>query len=127
MKKLFVLALIAGATFIGYRVGYAHARGEVHTLVLAGALEKTSLCANGLNTLAAQRDNVTVKLLDHQLRAAVASAEEAIDSAADIELAIPSLTDGLARAKAYADRIGDSDLARRIDALHARLATKMQG
>jgi hypothetical protein len=121
MKKLSALAVLAAVAVLSYLVGYARAERDWESVVLGHALEQAALCANGLNTLAEDRQQTTSRLLDQQLRAAVVSAEEHRGAASRIEFAIPSLLAGLERAKAYADRSGDADLSRRLASLHDEL------
>jgi hypothetical protein len=123
MRKLAAVLIVVAIGVVSYLTGYARAEREAETLVLAHSLEKTALCANGLNTLAGRRQEVTRKLLDHQLRSAVDVAERLTRSGTTLNtIAAPSLVDGVRRARVYADRVGDSTLSKRLESLYAKLA-----
>lgn len=114
-----VLMVVAAGS---YELGQRHAsRESADVRTLAHALERTALCANGLNMLAEGRQDGAARLLADQLRSAVRSVQEHKRAAADIRVEIPSLLDGLRRAKLYAERIGDVRLAQELSVLHKEL------
>jgi hypothetical protein len=122
MKKIMLGTLVLATVAVSsYWVGYAHAQRGLEGVTLAQALESTALCANGLNTLAQDREQTTAKLLDHRLRSAVDTAERLSSAGVQLDGPIPNLVDGLRRAKQYADRIGDATLSSRLAALHEKL------
>jgi hypothetical protein len=88
---------------------------------LANSLATISLCANGLNALAAEESPRTARLLQHSLRSAVETATQLSDAAAEFDQPVPSLMEGLRRAKAYAERVGDGELSQQIVKLQAKI------
>src|SRR5687768_9347016 len=126
MRKLAAVLFVVAIAVVSYFTGYARAEREAETLVLAHSLEKTALCANGLNTLAPSQQEATGKLLDQQLRSAVEVAERLTRSGATLKIAAPSLVDGVRRARLYAERVGDSELSQRLATLYATLAEEQR-
>lgn len=123
MKKtavLVVIGLAVGAA-AGFAVGHHRSEREMESVFLAHSLETIALCANGLNSLTGHDAPVTAGLLDHRLRSAVDSAAALSKAAETFELPLPSLNDGLRRAKDYADRRGDRRLSGQIAHLQATI------
>jgi L-ribulose-5-phosphate 3-epimerase UlaE len=123
-KKIVVVVLFVAVTAGSYGAGYLHAERKLEAMTLAQALGETTLCANGLNTLGQQRQEVTVRLLDQRLRGAVELAESHSHAIGRFEFPVPNLISGVQRARAYADRIGDAELSRRLGALHQKLTAR---
>lgn len=121
---ILIAAVIAGTA--GYFLGHCQAEREGEALALAHALEKTSLCANALNTLDNVSGTTTARLLDHQLRSALAEVERYSASAPRIHTMIPNLLDALRRAAKYAERIGDRQLVQRISQIEKTLAASLR-
>ena len=117
-----ILVLVI-ATAVSYEAGHRRASRQSAEVALAHALEKTALCANGLNLLADGRQDTTARLLASQLRSAVQSAHEHRKAAADVPFEIPNLLDGVRRARVYAERTGDVQLARELSLLQKELAS----
>ena len=114
-------------TAVSYEAGHRRAsRQSAEAVALAHALEKTALCANGLNLLADGRQDRTARLLASQLRSAVQSAQEHRRAAAEVPFEIPNLLDGVRRARVYAERSGDVQLARELSLLHRELESLPQ-
>lgn len=122
MKKAIAVIAVIIVCGASYAAGYWEARRESDALALAHSLEKTALCANGLNTLAQKRQHVTGRLLDQQLRSAVETAEKLSGAGVTIDMAIPDLLDGIRRARVYAQRVGDDELSKRLTALYDTIA-----
>ena len=122
MKKLFLLLLVAAVAAVSYKVGYDRGQREADGVILAQSLEKISLTSSYISILDQNRQEAARKLLDMQLRSALESAEKFSD--ATIDTAVPSLVEGVDRAKKYADRLGDSDLSKRFAKLHAKLTER---
>ena len=121
MRKLFVAVILFGAgVATGIGVSRWQATRDSNVLTLGRDLATISLCANGLNSLA-DEGSKTARLLDQQLRSAIENASTISDAAADFEIETPNLKDGLRRAKAYAERVGDQELSARIDRLQASI------
>ncbi|MDP9191102.1 MAG: hypothetical protein M3P06_05310 [Acidobacteriota bacterium] len=123
MKKtvaLLAFALAIGAA-AGFGIGHWKSEREMQSVILAHSLETIALCANGLNSLKGHDAPVTARLLDHRLRSAVGSAATLSTAAEVFELPLPSLSDGLRRAKDYADRTGDRRLSGQIAHLQATI------
>jgi uncharacterized membrane protein len=123
MKKTVILVLVALAAGAAAGIAFGHWRSEreMKSVVLAHSLETIALCANGLNSLTGHDAPLTARLLDHRLRSAVDSAATLSTAAEAFELPLPSLSDGLRRAKDYADRKGDRRLSAQIANLQATI------
>ncbi len=127
MKKLLVVIGIVVVAAGAYAAGYTKAMREHRLTSLAQALATTTLTANTLNSLAADRQPLATKLLVWHLRSSITEAERAVAAGGDVPVSIPNLVDGLRRANVYAERIGDAELSRRLTALHARLDPSVCG
>ena len=123
-KKLVVVVFFFVVAAGSYGAGYLQAERDRQANALGQALAETALCANGLNTLGQQRQETTVRLLDNHLRSAVELAEVHSHAIEWVDVEIPNLIGGVQRAKAYADRIGDAELSRRLGALHQKLTAR---
>jgi polyhydroxyalkanoate synthesis regulator phasin len=126
MRKFFLmLVLLAVAAGAGYVTGYKHAQEGVDAVTLAHSLEQTAVYGQLLQAMPDRADSVT-GALDQRLRAAVDSAERQVASSPDIDVDIPSIMDGLRRAKAYAEKKGDVDLERRVRELEEKIRRKLK-
>lgn len=122
MKKIILAVLIfAVGIATGLGIGHWKSQRDAKAMILADEMRTISLCANGLNTLADNMSPRTVRMLDRQLRSAIATATEFSAASADFEVAMPSLFDGLQRAKRYAERTSDKQLAAQITQLQASI------
>ncbi len=120
MKKLFLFLLVVAVAAGSYKVGYD--RGERHAaehMVLIDSLSKISLITTHLSLVDQNRGAQAKKELERQLASALESAERYGDT--KIKEAMPNLVDSLRRGKNYAERVGNGELSKRFDKLHAKL------
>ena len=123
-KFLLMLILLAVAAGAGYATGYRHAQEGVDAVKLAESLQDTATYAQLLEAMPGRSDGVA-RALDRNLREAVASAERFVESAPKVDVDVPSLMDGLRRAKAYAQRKGDIDLEKKVKELEEKVRRKL--
>ena len=119
MKKLFLFLLVVAVAAGSYKVGYDRGQRQADEVVLVESLAKISLITNYLSMVDQNRQEQARKQLERQLASALESAERYGDT--KIDEAMPNLVDSLRRGKNYAERVGNSDLSKRFDKLHAKL------
>jgi len=119
-KAILVVVIFAAGAAAGFVAGRRSSAGDERAAMLARELETISLCANGLNSLDSPSSK-TARLLDHRLRSAVSTAAQHADASAAFQMPTPNLVDGLSRAKNYAERSGDAQLAADIARLQSAI------